>query len=63
MYVCTAGADPAFLERGFISIKGWGLAWIFISHFSEISHFHRIFKNGEGGGQEGEFEQPPWMHN
>ena len=28
------GADPGFLERGSICIKGWGLALLILSHFS-----------------------------
>ena len=28
------GADPGFLERGFICIKVWGLALLIFSHFS-----------------------------
>ena len=32
------GADPRFLERGFICIKGWGFALLILSHFSYISH-------------------------
>ena len=29
-----AGADPGFLERGFICIKVWGFALLILSHFS-----------------------------
>ena len=30
----TSGADPGFLERGFIYIKVWGFAFLILSHFS-----------------------------
>ena len=30
----SSGADPGFLERGFICIKVWGLALLILSHFS-----------------------------
>ena len=30
----VTGADPGFLERGFISIKGWGFTLLILSHFS-----------------------------
>ena len=36
-YVKYAGADPGFLERGFIYIKvcvGWGFALLILSHFA-----------------------------
>ena len=33
-YFTLTGADPGFLERGFICIKGWGFALLIISHFS-----------------------------
>ena len=29
-----SGADPGFLERGFMCIKGWGFALLILSHFS-----------------------------
>ena len=29
-----SGADPGFLERGFICIKGWGFVLLILSHFS-----------------------------
>ena len=53
-----SGANPVFLERGFIYIKVSGFALLILSHFSQISyeneiiwshksfHFHRIYKNG-----------------
>ena len=59
-----SGADPGFLERGFICIKVWEFALLILSHFpyishgneiifclteSKIFHFHRIFKNGGWG--------------
>ena len=48
-----AGADPRFLERGFICIKLWGF-----SLFSLISIWsHRILKTG-GGGEGGPSEPP-----
>ena len=58
---CYTGADPGFLEMGFICIKVYGLAMLILSHFSSISHeneiiwshwyhFHRIFKNGDREG-------------
>ena len=28
------GADPGFLERGFMCIKGWGFALLILSRFS-----------------------------
>ena len=28
-----SGADPGFLERGFIHIKVWGFALLILSHF------------------------------
>ena len=28
------GADPGFIERGFMFIKGWGFALLILSHFS-----------------------------
>ena len=27
-------ADPGFLERGLICIKGWGFALLILSHFA-----------------------------
>ena len=48
-----AGADPGFLERGFIYIKGWGLALLIVSHFSEISYFIFIGYKKTGGGGAG----------
>ena len=42
VYVSAAVADPAFLKRGFICIKGWGFALLDLSHFSEISHENEI---------------------
>ena len=30
----VSGADPGFLERGFIYIRVWGLAMLILSHFS-----------------------------
>ena len=47
------GADPGFLERGFICIRE-GVALLIWSHIFEylsetkLFHFHRIFKNEEG---------------
>ena len=29
-----SGADPGFLDRGFICIKGWGFALLILSHYS-----------------------------
>ena len=29
-----SGADPGFLERGFVCIKVWGVALLILSHFS-----------------------------
>ena len=37
-YMTLSGADPGFLERGFICLKVWGFALLFLSNFSEISH-------------------------
>ena len=37
----NSGADPGFLERGFICIKVLGFALLILSHFSEISHEER----------------------
>ena len=31
--ILVPGADPGFLERGFICIKVWGLALLILSHF------------------------------
>ena len=39
----SAGADPGFLDRGFVCIKVWGLALLILSHFSKISHENEIF--------------------
>ena len=38
----SSKADPKFLERWFICIKGWGFALLILSHFSEISHENEI---------------------
>ena len=71
--VCShtrTGADPGFLERGFIYLKGWEGVNIYrynilISHENEITetklfHFHRIFKRGWGGeGGSSEISEPP----
>ena len=32
--ILVPGADPGFLERGFVSIKVWGFALMILSHFS-----------------------------
>ena len=71
--MCT-GADPGFLERGFICRKGWGsLCWSYLiflkkAHENEILwyslietklfHFVRILIKGGGGRQGGSFEPP-----
>ena len=66
------GADQRFLVRGLI--RGWGFALLILSHFflkypmkmnmfglieTKLFHFHRIFKNGSGGGSRGWFERTP----
>ena len=40
--VAYTGADPRFLERGFISITVLGFALLILSHFSLISHENEI---------------------
>ena len=59
------GADPEFLQWGFICIKVWGFALLILSHFSSISYENEIIwshlrpnyfifigylKTGQGGG-------------
>ena len=50
------GADPRFLERGFICIKvSLCRFYLIFSKYpmkseTKLFHFHRIFKNGGGGG-------------
>ena len=52
----SSGADPGFLESGFICIMVWGFA-DFISFFLNIPL--RIFKNwGRGGGSIERFRPP-----
>ena len=39
----SSGSDPGSLERGLINIKVWGSLTE-----TNLFHFHRIFKTGEG---------------
>ena len=34
LFGVSPGADPGFLERGFVRIKVWGFALLILSHFS-----------------------------
>ena len=62
----NSGADPGFLERGFLCIKVWGsrcgFYLIFIKYPTEtkLFQFHRIFKNGRHGVG---FERPPPLNS
>ena len=38
----SPGADPGFLERGFICIKVWGFTLLILSHFALISYENGI---------------------
>ena len=38
----STGADPGFLERGFLCIKVWGFALLILSHLAQISHENEI---------------------
>ena len=40
MYI--SGADPRFLQRGFIFIKMWGFTLLILSNFYYISHENEI---------------------
>ena len=64
----SPGAEPGFLERGFICINLWGFALLILSHFSKISHanetnyfiligYLKIWGGGEG--QRGGLSKPP----
>ena len=50
------GADPGFLERGFICIAVWGFALLIYLICLKLFHFHRTYKNG---GQRGGFKRTP----
>ena len=41
-YPQNTGADPGFLERGFICIKVWGFPLLILSNFYKISHENEI---------------------
>ena len=34
VHLTTPGADPGFLERGYICMKVWGFALLIFAHFS-----------------------------
>ena len=70
-YAKIPGADPGFLERGFICIKVCGVCYADLISFllniqwkrnvfglteTKLFHFHRIFKSGGLGGR---FKQTP----
>ena len=40
--IMKSGADPGFLERGFICLKVWEFALLILSNFSKISHENEI---------------------
>ena len=42
VHYLSPGADPGFLERGFIYIKVWVFALVILSHFFKISHENEI---------------------
>ena len=41
-HVFYSGADPGFLERGFVFIKVWGVCFADLSQFSQMSHDNEI---------------------
>ena len=48
IYIKVSGADPEFLERGFLCIKVWVFALLIYLIFSQISHENEIIWSHRG---------------